>query len=710
MAFAPRDDYVYSPLTGPKNIRILRILKSKNPNDPLVGELVERDLGKAKPTYEAVSYTWDGQQPDHYITIDGRRLAITKNCFNILHDFRNPKFLEATSNRRLWIDSICINQKDNVEKCAQIELMHLVYAKAAQVLIWLGPPTEESERMFEIVRQMAKRAWNPFMSGRRRQIADVSMALELQARPALIFDIISRSWFTRVWTLQEACFSPWAVLRCGRRKMLIGSLFTLADYAFAGAMYDYHNIPVLLEHKERFSLHFRARITLKRNFTNFIPSGYDNDFSITETLRDVRKCGAFEPKDRIFAIHAMCRRVGLELPPADYTRTRNEIYHTATVKFLQKIPQSMGAIQLLLLATGREATHSDPHPLPSWVPDYNDSVPPWLGVDHKNSAHKNKMPSDFKISPDNLRLSMPAVVIDRVAEASTHTTWHPNRIMQVGDDIVWETLQNDPAKTISAFQDWIRIAKKLPYGCLQMGHSMREAFFATIGAHRGEMNVHKQVRQNVSTSAEGLAERVMSVVIDSMDTVPDDVLADLYEDSFECNARTWWSLLLANDDDRSFNMACLKPLLENASDDTLLSKKFGLPLDFTKLDGKSAGYKILLTLSTVLPGICESLLTANRGDTFFRTDGGYFGAGTSTIRDGDLIVLIGGMFCPMAVRPTSKGSSRCRLIGPTYVHGVQKGELWGKVRSMFLTKSPRSGDPKVEEHGVSRYYCDLELV
>jgi len=58
MAAPSAHAYRYQPLSGPTQIRVLRLLKSKSPNDPLKGELFERPLNKAFPTYETVSYTW----------------------------------------------------------------------------------------------------------------------------------------------------------------------------------------------------------------------------------------------------------------------------------------------------------------------------------------------------------------------------------------------------------------------------------------------------------------------------------------------------------------------------------------------------------------------------------------------------------------------------------------------------------------------------
>jgi len=51
-------DYKYTPLSGPRRIRVLRLKRSKSQHDLLVGELFEVTVDRPWPLYEAVSYTW----------------------------------------------------------------------------------------------------------------------------------------------------------------------------------------------------------------------------------------------------------------------------------------------------------------------------------------------------------------------------------------------------------------------------------------------------------------------------------------------------------------------------------------------------------------------------------------------------------------------------------------------------------------------------
>jgi hypothetical protein len=96
----------------------------------------------------------------------------------MLHNFRNPKRNEATGNRRLWVDSICINQEDNDEKNVQVNMMQEIYQHSSQVLIWLGLPTAESDLLFQTIRSSTWQWWNPWKSKKKEE--QILWNIELQ--------------------------------------------------------------------------------------------------------------------------------------------------------------------------------------------------------------------------------------------------------------------------------------------------------------------------------------------------------------------------------------------------------------------------------------------------------------------------------------------------------------------------------------------------
>jgi hypothetical protein len=65
--------------------------------------------------------------------IRGKHKAITRNLFEGLLRIR-----DSHARERLWVDAVCINQDDVLERSAQVQMMSRIYATAAMVYVWLG--------------------------------------------------------------------------------------------------------------------------------------------------------------------------------------------------------------------------------------------------------------------------------------------------------------------------------------------------------------------------------------------------------------------------------------------------------------------------------------------------------------------------------------------------------------------------------------------
>jgi hypothetical protein len=102
--------FTYTPLAGPRNIRILHLARRPGEGGvdhedlELHASLVEASLDNL-PEYFALSYTWGDPTPSQSIFINGRVLGITQNCADALRRMLRGKF-----ERMIWVDSICINQ------------------------------------------------------------------------------------------------------------------------------------------------------------------------------------------------------------------------------------------------------------------------------------------------------------------------------------------------------------------------------------------------------------------------------------------------------------------------------------------------------------------------------------------------------------------------------------------------------------------------
>ncbi len=72
---------------------------------------------------------------------------ITTNLYAALSRLRCTETV-----RTLWIDAICINQKDIAEKSFQIELMRDIYSSAEEVSMWLGEPNLTPDEEYPKIR------------------------------------------------------------------------------------------------------------------------------------------------------------------------------------------------------------------------------------------------------------------------------------------------------------------------------------------------------------------------------------------------------------------------------------------------------------------------------------------------------------------------------------------------------------------------------
>ncbi|EOA84348.1 uncharacterized protein SETTUDRAFT_61258, partial [Exserohilum turcica Et28A] len=84
------------------------------------------------PRFRALSYVWGDQTDQRIIKVNGCTFKVNQNLFGALMGIVRSKTIV------IWIDAICINQKDDEEKGWQVAMMGDIYRKASKVFAWLG--------------------------------------------------------------------------------------------------------------------------------------------------------------------------------------------------------------------------------------------------------------------------------------------------------------------------------------------------------------------------------------------------------------------------------------------------------------------------------------------------------------------------------------------------------------------------------------------
>ncbi|ETI21401.1 hypothetical protein G647_07748 [Cladophialophora carrionii CBS 160.54] len=153
--------FCWQPLPHPtKNIRLIELLSAKSKDAPIQLKLATYSINGYCPSYEAISYTWGDAVDEEEIIMGGedgqssRKLRVRKNLYDCLKRLR-----QTTSARYLWVDAICIDQRNNDEKGAQVSIMGKIFSGAERVLVWLGEVDDGSDT---ILAKATKRKWWAF--------------------------------------------------------------------------------------------------------------------------------------------------------------------------------------------------------------------------------------------------------------------------------------------------------------------------------------------------------------------------------------------------------------------------------------------------------------------------------------------------------------------------------------------------------------------
>lgn len=83
-----------------------------------------------------------------HIYVNGNRIAITQNLYDALVELRHREY------SLVWVDMLCIDQRNSLEQAVQIQQMTLTYSRAYKVVAWLGKEDEDFLEISRILKQL----------------------------------------------------------------------------------------------------------------------------------------------------------------------------------------------------------------------------------------------------------------------------------------------------------------------------------------------------------------------------------------------------------------------------------------------------------------------------------------------------------------------------------------------------------------------------
>ena len=358
--------YKYSNLNGDE-IRLLHLLPRSASTGVRIKIVTVTLSAYQIPQYEALSYAWGSTKDASSVTVTvdhthgsknfahnlarivsfstSRSISITKNLAEAL-----PCLRDATKPRTLWIDAICIDQRNAKEKGKQVSRMAEIYKSSSQVLVWLGPEMSASSAVIGFLNELSCQIsmdWTTAqVSSRPGAVKDwKEMMTSFYNKEKLVdglSQLVTRPWFERLWVWQEIRAKDNALVMCSYDRILWQDLRS-ATHALSysgqrGSLYG----PLL-----------------------FLGNMADRDIGTRLEICTyvTRRCICADPRDRIFALKSLLDPIESDAIKPDYEKSTSEVYKDVVVEHALNLGK-LDLLRMCKLSTELEES-------PSWVPNWS---------------------------------------------------------------------------------------------------------------------------------------------------------------------------------------------------------------------------------------------------------------------------------------------------------------------------------------------------
>jgi hypothetical protein len=358
--FDPTTDY--RALAAAKNeIRLLEILPSHDQSSIICCRLKHVSLNEP-PAYEALSYCWGNAEDTETIKLNGSRFSATTNLVNALRQLRSQ-----VGHDRLWVDALCINQKDLDERARQVEHMKYIYEEATAVIVWVGLEDDQSVKAQDFMEYLGREPSE--LEAFRKEQYQSAKSERFQSSWEACDGFFARPYWRRVWIIQEIAAAANVSVQCGKRVTSWDDVQRLLQ--FKTDLINFEKYRALVRNKARLG-------------------------TLLEALFDTRHSLATDPKDKVYALLGLVSDGNQITGLPNYSQTVDVMLKKITKIILQR-EKNLNLIAI------RRPDMAPSGVLPSWVPHLTDlaqSVLPWQ-ADYFNRS-KPVEDCNIEISADEL--------------------------------------------------------------------------------------------------------------------------------------------------------------------------------------------------------------------------------------------------------------------------------------------------------------------
>lgn len=296
------------------------------------------------PPYYAVSYFWGPPYPTRQIWIQGQSIEIREtvsDLFEALRDMYGPE-------THFWIDLLCINQHNLHERNSQVTMMAEIYSGAKGVLSWLGLPTQQSRHAFQIVEEKlhcpanapdrmwsnrdksynfntAQKTW-PSTQQLETDFRLFSNFAEVVAWPAFA-DLLRRSYWSRMWVVQEIIVAKESILLCGTDAMSLDDFTNVGnEWMRKGQQFERNETNFRLEPVRLSSFQdvVNTWFPIKKISAEYRPQYKTNRILLMELVDSFASKQCYNVLDKVFALRSLSKEAASVT--VDYSKTVQEVF------------------------------------------------------------------------------------------------------------------------------------------------------------------------------------------------------------------------------------------------------------------------------------------------------------------------------------------------------------------------------------------------
>lgn len=587
--------------------------------------------------YTALSYTWGLTSPetDRTILLNDKEMTVGKNLEIVLRALSVAQ--EFKNGFKLWVDALCINQVDDVERGCQVARMRNIYGDAYSVIAWLGEENNDSNEAIQLLYELldaSKANFGP------------TMEVKLQSEPRYLRtgwmalnQLMKREYWFRLWIIQEVVLgSSGTIIRCGDMSIDWGSfchaigflfdyLWTLKDGLLKSEMRSkgltsraMSTKGLHLVHQDLWTLsHFEKEGTGRVGFARLL------DVAGSAHSRDAR--------DRVYGLLGMIDPSIESSLSLDYTTHPGEVYAEIAKLFI---------IHSGNLEAIREGNPWGSQNGPSWAADWT-----WNG---RLRHSRLEAPSGWnQFGPPHLQIAKSTLQYHASGESRMQISNPTDRLHLVCRGFVVDKIDGLTARE-KGFTTWERESIIQP--------KQRNSIYGSVADTAKAL--HRTLMGDREESDKELHETLLHLPSSFKDTLPE----------FQRLGWKWFC-------QRKGYYYRYEVWRRKNKHFWLGKQKLGdyftdkIPEDASEEDFKEA--------YSCFDRVCK-------GRRFMTTETGYMGWAPDNIygtdenqtREGDMIAIIFGCSTPITIRPYG---SKFQVLGGTYVQGLMEGEAMGFLKS-----------------------------